>query len=700
MIRFILLFLFFSTARAFSASDFNSENPVCNPYLVYTSSNDVPRSYYYSVINPDDAGMLNETECAEYATYSGKPFSDAISSQASNQWGNYPRGCQTDSTNVYWNPSTTSTANCEDAGNSCVMWRNPEFVYSGTPTTLLDTYPQPEGMYSLTAEHCEVFGTLREEVGNQWKGITNTAGFVSGCTNGIYYNTRYDSTKTCSVGSGRACIQQCYPANYVTCERMEVKSGQQEVMQVDSPAGYYSISKAECKEYADSLGKSMYEATSTSYPPGCSYYYTSFLYWNDNLESTYSCSTSRKCQRKCYDKVGCDIPLATNYDPVVDYPVRDTCILPVTTTIKTCTDITDEGIWCYGDEHALNKEYAVIEKDPIMSCSATPDVNGVIDLSGVDTQGRRIYIGYRAFKECESLTSITLGSHEIEYGYEALYKAKLTSVTISDTARINYAAFYQNDITSVTLPSELTYLGDHAFNGNQLTSITIPSGLTYLGKAAFVNNQLTSITIPNGVTEIQDFTFQSNALTSVTLHDGITLIDEYAFYQNPFTSIVLPNSLTTIGSKAFEGTGLTSITIPGTMTAIVSNAFQNSNDLETLILNEGLLTIESSAFTGTKITSITIPSTVTNFQSSSFTNSDSSVKIEFTFQSDSITVDNNKYIFPTSDLNDFSCSEISDQVTNQMTDCSINTDPVTLDTFSCGELKTEFNEESRNCDCV
>jgi hypothetical protein len=48
------------------------------------------------------------------------------------------------------------------------------------------------------------------------------------------------------------------------------------------------------------------------------------------------------------------------------------------------------------------------------------------------------------------------------------------------------------------------------------------------------------------------------------------------------------------------------------------------------------------------------------------------------------------------------CAAIQTYLENQLTSCILNTDPTAkaLDTFSCGELKTEFNQESRNCDCV
>ena len=66
------------------------------------------------------AKNMTEAECKAYATSIGKPWSTTISGQANDKWENYIKGCQEDSTNVYWNPSTTSTIECGHNGNICI----------------------------------------------------------------------------------------------------------------------------------------------------------------------------------------------------------------------------------------------------------------------------------------------------------------------------------------------------------------------------------------------------------------------------------------------------------------------------------------------------------------------------------------------------------------------------------------------------
>ena len=127
---------------------------------------------------------------------------------------------------------------------------------------------------------------------------------------------------------------------------------------------------------------------------------------------------------------------------------------------------------------------------------------------------------------------------------------KLTVTTIGNSA------FFDNQLTSITIPDSVTTIGNDAFEVNQLTSVTIPNSVTTIGEFAFFTNQLTSVTIPDSVTTIGIQAFSSNNLTSVTIPNNVTTIGEGAFSGNNLMYVVLPNSVTTIGEFAFRKEGI------------------------------------------------------------------------------------------------------------------------------------------------
>ena len=65
------------------------------------------------------------------------------------------------------------------------------------------------------------------------------------------------------------------------------------------------------------------------------------------------------------------------------------------------------------------------------------------------------------------------------------------------------------DLTSIEIPTSVTYIGDYAFHGcSGLTSIEIPTSVTEIGKYAFEGcSGLTSIEIPTSVTSIGSSAF-------------------------------------------------------------------------------------------------------------------------------------------------------------------------------------------------
>ena len=213
-------------------------------------------------------------------------------------------------------------------------------------------------------------------------------------------------------------------------------------------------------------------------------------------------------------------------------------------------------------------------------------------------------IGGFAFRDCTSLTSITIGG----------------SVT-----RMGFAAFERcTSLTSITIPDGVTSLGFYTFSGcSSLISIAIPDSVTYIGEGTFYYcASLTSITIPDNVTSIGEEAFRDCAgLTSITIPDSVTRIGSGSFWGcTSLTNITIPDSVTIIGLFFFSGcTSLTSITIPDSVTIIASSAFRDCSSLTSITIPDGGTYIGSRAFSNcTRLTSVTIGGSVTTIESAAF----------------------------------------------------------------------------------
>ena len=163
----------------------------------------------------------------------------------------------------------------------------------------------------------------------------------------------------------------------------------------------------------------------------------------------------------------------------------------------------------------------------------------------------------------------------------------LDGTTTYAVTTIGFQAFFNNDLTSVTIPDSVTTIGFQAFDFNGLTSVTIPDSVTTIGTKAFASNALTSVTIPDSVTTIDIYAFSSNALTSVTIPDSVTTINFGAFTNNFLTSVTIPDSVTTIGDGAFFNNRLITVTFEGDFGAFFLNMFQYNTSLATICTVEG-----------------------------------------------------------------------------------------------------------------
>ncbi len=205
-------------------------------------------------------------------------------------------------------------------------------------------------------------------------------------------------------------------------------------------------------------------------------------------------------------------------------------------------------------------------------------------------------IGYKAFRGCTSLTSITITEGVTSIGVYAFYGCtSLTSITIpnSVTSIGNSAFQICTSLTSVTIGDSVTSIGSHAFKYcTSLTSVTIGDSVKSIGYEAFrdctslveinfnatamkdlsQNNGVFSnagkdgdgikVTIGKNVTKIPAYLFYLSStysleieITSVEFEEGSVCesIGDYAFYYcTSLESVTIPNGVTSIGDYAFD----------------------------------------------------------------------------------------------------------------------------------------------------
>jgi len=273
-------------------------------------------------------------------------------------------------------------------------------------------------------------------------------------------------------------------------------------------------------------------------------------------------------------------------------------------------------------------------------------------------------IGYGAFENCTSLTSVTIPDNVTSIGNLAFRNCtSLTNVTIPDSVTsIGYEAFRNcTSLTSVTIPDNVTSIGMETFYGcTSLTSITIPNSVTSIKSSAFygcskleevhisdigawcnisfsnyytnplhyannlyLNGELvTELVIPDTVKEIKDYAFYYyTSLTNVTIPDSVTSIGYEAFYNcRNLTSVTIGNGVTSIGYEAFRNcTSLTNVTIPDSVTSIGNYAFYGCSSLTSITIGNGVTHIYSAAFYNCYgLTNIIIPNSVKSIGDSAF----------------------------------------------------------------------------------
>lgn len=214
-----------------------------------------------------------------------------------------------------------------------------------------------------------------------------------------------------------------------------------------------------------------------------------------------------------------------------------------------------------------------------------------------------------------SMSSLQVSAADAVAVGKLYYNLSGTTAEVAPAASGSYSG-------GIVIPSEIEYNGvtytvakiaEKAFWGSPLTSVTIPSTITAIGESAFyATNSLKSVMITDLTAWCKiDFAYEGNPLS-----DSNKLYINNAVVKN----LVIPDGITTIGPYAFErGTQFTSVTIPSSVKSIGNSAFAYCYNLNKIDIPDGVTSIGSYAFLMcTSLTEVNIPSSVTSIDASAF----------------------------------------------------------------------------------
>ena len=296
--------------------------------------------------------------------------------------------------------------------------------------------------------------------------------------------------------------------------------------------------------------------------------------------------------------------------------------------------------------------YTDLTVEVTYNASSYKEYSGVVTIPSSVTYEDKTYsvtsIGYAAFGDCTSLTSITIPN--------------------SVTSIVGYAFRGCSSLTSVTIPNSVTRIGDYAFlECSNLQSLTIGVGVLYIGsqkstpakviwlpntppsgyknlagKINYIPNNQYSLTnayvypflssmfetdgakyIPISPSErtcdvidcIYDSTNLQIAIDSTVIFQGVEMktknIMPYAFYKNDFIREVSLGNSGNIENSAFGNcSNLQTATISNTGT-IGSYAFYGCSSLTTARLGDSIKALGNHAFYEcSSLQAITIPNSV------------------------------------------------------------------------------------------
>lgn len=217
-------------------------------------------------------------------------------------------------------------------------------------------------------------------------------------------------------------------------------------------------------------------------------------------------------------------------------------------------------------------------------------------------------IGNSAFEDCTSLASVDIPSSVTGIGMAAFDNTKILnnqskasaqyigkwlisadteslSVKVGTVGIADYACFFNENLTTLKLPSGLKYIGICSFGlCTNLSSANIPATVEKIGVVAFDGSEIAQYQLDNSdIAYIDKWVVAANdEVRSADIAAGTVGIADYVFSDTSLDKVTLPSSLKYIGECAFMRCGLWTVTVPAGVIDIGMGAFAQCNNLSTV----------------------------------------------------------------------------------------------------------------------
>jgi hypothetical protein len=245
--------------------------------------------------------------------------------------------------------------------------------------------------------------------------------------------------------------------------------------------------------------------------------------------------------------------------------------------------VTYIGEYAFGDYHSgVPLEEIVLSKNlkSIGPCA----FRGCYDLKSIDIPKSVTEIVHSAFYGCSSLENVSINS-EIDIAEDVFSSVPAVNNSYDDWLyNENSSDFfiwngwlygYKGNSKNPVIPSGVYGINDYLFRNSDITGITIPEGVKYIGYGAFKNcTALKSVKLPNSLQKIGGEAFgDCTALSSVTFGSGLKSIEYEGFgHCEALKKVVLPEGLEKLDSAFYGCENLENITFPSSLSEIDSSS--------------------------------------------------------------------------------------------------------------------------------